>query len=58
MTSVEIFTMALGLQTPWQIIKAEFLVGDDKSTEAFFWARCFDCNKKKEEVISAVSAPT
>lgn len=37
MNSVEIFTIALGLQAPWQVVKAEFLVGDDKSNELHLW---------------------
>lgn len=37
MTSVEIFSMALGLQSPWQVIKAEFLVGEDKTHELHLW---------------------
>lgn len=37
MTSVEIFTMALGLQSPWQVVKAEFLVGEDETNELHLW---------------------
>ena len=37
MNSVDIFTMALGLQSPWHVSKVEFLVGDDKNNELHLW---------------------
>lgn len=37
MNSVEIFTMALGLQSPWEVSRVEFLVGEDRSKELHLW---------------------
>ena len=37
MEAIEIFTMALGLQEPWYVTKAEFVNCEDSSKELHIW---------------------
>ena len=37
MDSIEIFTKALGLEAPWHVVRAEFIVASDSNKELHLW---------------------